>query len=331
MHALRAFCQTLCLLLVTAAGDAIAAATPSGQSARHVLTVRGAEILLDGSPIKLRGLRTSAALLSEETTRALIAHLDLFRSHGVNSISVYVMGSRFADVRGYRRDATLDPACAERLDRIIAAADLRRMIVLVGCLYWGTSRASEDLGHWTQADANRAVANTVAWLKERNHRNVFVDPDNEGMAHAARKWSIADLIAAGHAADPGCLMAYNARAAPPENADLLIHHSPRVSGKPYVETEGSPPGSNYWGAYSKRDGLYQYLNVGLYTEEMKERQKQATVQLIDQANGYFLAATWLQAPPPLGPHVLPGGDGSAGNPGIRWWLEFLRDRYGAYR
>ena len=37
-------------------------------------------------------------------------------------------------------------------------------MVLVGCLYWSTSRAKEDLGHWTQVEANRAVAQTVEWL-----------------------------------------------------------------------------------------------------------------------------------------------------------------------
>ena len=75
--------------------------------------------------------------------------------------------SPFTDVKGYRSDATLDPTHAARLGRIIEAADIRGMVVLVGCLYWGTSRAHEDLAHWTQNDADRAVANTVAWLKER--------------------------------------------------------------------------------------------------------------------------------------------------------------------
>ena len=55
------------------------------------------------------------------------------------------------------------------------------MVVLVGCLYWSNSRAKEDLGHWKQEHANKAVANTVRWLKEHNYRNVFVDVDNEGI------------------------------------------------------------------------------------------------------------------------------------------------------
>jgi hypothetical protein len=292
-----------------------------------VLTITGGELRLNGAPIKLQGLRTSAALMSDATTRDLIDHLDLFRDYGVNAISVYVMGSRFTDVKGYRPDATLDPIHTARLGRIIDAADARGMIVLVGCLYWSTSRASEDLAHWTQADANRAVANTVSWLRERNARNVFVDPDNEGMAHAARKWDIGAMIDAGHAADPACLIAYNSRQPPPVSADLAIHHSPKIAGKPYIETEGSPPRSNYWGDYSKRVGLYNYINVGVYTPGMKERQLAATTEHIERAHGYFLASTWLQAPPPLGPNMKPGGDGTPADPGIKWWLEYLRERH----
>jgi hypothetical protein len=61
---------------------------------------------------------------------------------------------------------------------------------------------------------------------------------------------------------------------------------------------------------------------------MKENQKSRTTELIERANGYMLASTWLQAAPPLGPRMTPGGDGSAEHPGIRWWLEYVRDRHG---
>ena len=61
---------------------------------------------------------------------------------------------------------------------------------------------------------------------------------------------------------------------------------------------------------------------------MKKRQEAATTQLIDGANGYILASTWLQAAPPLGPNMNPGGDGTRESPGIKWWLEFIRDRQG---
>jgi hypothetical protein len=61
---------------------------------------------------------------------------------------------------------------------------------------------------------------------------------------------------------------------------------------------------------------------------MKDRQKAATTEHIARANGYFFASTWLQAPPPLGPNMKPGGDGSAAAPGIEWWLTYLKEHHG---
>jgi hypothetical protein len=44
----------------------------------------------------------------------------------------------------------------------------------------------------------------------------------------------------------------------------------------------------------------------------------------------MLASTWLQCVPPHGPNADPGGDGSKNNPGIRWWLEALKEMNGEY-
>lgn len=321
--------MALCAFAVMTLGTKTLEAASRAQPVRgNVLSVRGSELLYNGSPTKLIGVRCSAALISDATTQQLIDNLDTFRSYGLNSMSVYVMGSRFSDVKGYRPDATLDPIYAARLARILDAADERQMIVLVGCLYWSTSRAKEELEHWTQREANLAVANTVKWLAERNYRHVFVDPDNEGMATRATGWSFAELIDAGHAANPACLMAYNSKAPPPANVDVAIHFSPRIPGKPYVETEGTPTNANYWGTYSKRDGYYNYLNIGVYSEAMKANQLGKTVEFIEGANGYLFASTWLQAAPPLGPNMVPGGLGTREDPGVRWWLEFVREKFG---
>lgn len=306
----------------------VSLACASSRGGGHVLSVAREHILLDGVPTKLVGLRMSNALMTDGTTQELIDHLAAFQSYGVNTISVYVMGSRFGDVKGFRPDASLDPVYAERLARIVGTADARGMIVLVGCLYWSESEAKADLGHWTQADANRAVANVVRWLKERNFRNVFVDPDNEGMAHKEKGWSIAEMIDAGHRENPECVIAYNARPEPPANADLTIHHAPRVAGKPYIETEGTPQVVPYWHDYSRREGYRNYLNIGIYSEAMKAEQRRDTDDGIANANGFLLASTWLQCPPPFGPNLRPEGDGSPADPGILWWLEHVKARHG---
>ena len=301
---------------------------------KHILSVRGTSTCLDGEPFVVAGLRCSNALISDRATDELIDHLDLFAAHGVNAFSVYWMGSRFGDVRGYRQDATLDPVYAARMARLLDAADARAMVVLVGCLYWGNSRAKWQ--RWTQADAARAVANSVAWLAERDDRHVFVDVDNEGMAQREAGFDDRQLLRAGKAVDPGCLMATNHKGRPPDEADLAIHHNDPVPDRPYIESEGSagnvPGGGGYWGPYSNlRDGSYTYSHIGVYTPAMIESQIARTHAHLDRGMGYMLASTWLQAPPPSGPNHRPGGSGRAGDPGIAWWLAHLRETYGPYR
>jgi len=293
------------------------------------LTVKGDRTLLNGQSFLAKGLRCSNALIREAATRELIANLETFKSFGINTISAFFMGSRFGDCQGYNRDGTLSAPHALRLGRIIEAADALGMVVVVGCLYWGATRGKWE--EWTQAEANTAVAETVRWLADHDYMNTLVDVDNEGMALAQAGFDNRALVLAGKAIDPDCVIATNFKGDPPPEADLGIHFAHPVAGKPYIETEGSPentPGG-YWGAYSKEEGVYAYLRVGEYTEAMKESQKTIAAQHLDRGWGYMLASTWLQAAPPQGPNHRPGGYGGPTDPGVRWWLEWLRERYGA--
>lgn len=332
----------------------LAMAVTAGTSAAgdYSFSVERDRLQLNGHAFKVVGLRCSNALISDAATEQLIENLDTFKSYGVNTVSVFLMGSRFGDVNGYRPDASLHPVYAGRLGRIIEAADDRGMVVLVGCLYWSTSQAKEDLeGVWTQAQANRAVANTVRWLRDNDYRNVFVDVDNEGMAHDATGWSIEEMIDAAHAVDPSIMVAYNDSDPPPANADLYIHHSPKVPGKPWLDSEATPRADGgYWGRYSKettmatRGRYYNYSRIGRYTKEMKADQFRQTQEDIERYNGHMLASTWLQCPPHEGvggPFMTPGGrseiedadrdiDELHPDAGILWWLEHVRQRYGPW-
>jgi hypothetical protein len=152
------------------------------------------------------------------------------------------------------------------------------------------------------------------------------------MARRERGFDNREMLLAGKAVDATCVIGTNYRGAPPPEADLALHFSDPAPGKPYIESEGSPcdiPGG-YWGTYSKREGLYAYINVGVYTPEMRDSQWATTREHLDQGKGYVLASTWLQAPPGQGPNHRPGGDGSPTDPGIRWWLERLQEVYGPY-
>ncbi len=80
------------------------------------LAVSGSQILLDGRPIKIIGLRCSNALISDVTTDDLIAALDRYRSYGVNTVSVFLMGSRFGNVKG---TISGEPMTGRRLPGIV--------------------------------------------------------------------------------------------------------------------------------------------------------------------------------------------------------------------
>jgi len=138
----------------------------------NVFGVNGSQTTLNGKPITVLGLRCSNALLSDTSTTDLIQYLDVYKRYGLNTVSVFVMGSRYGDIKGYNEDASLNEKFMVRLARIIEAADKLEMIVLVGCLYWGGSKAKWEL--WEQKDAERAIFNTVLWLAENNYRNVLL-------------------------------------------------------------------------------------------------------------------------------------------------------------
>jgi len=296
----------------------------------YVATIKGNKTYLNKQHILLTGLRCSNALISDMATLDLIEHLDEYKSYGVNTVSVFVMGSRYGNIKGYLEDASLNPVYMDRLAKIIEAADERGMIVLVGCLYWGGSTAKWEF--WTQKEANTAVANTIQWLHDHNFRNVIVDVDNEGMGRQQAGFDNTELVRAAKAIDPKILVATNYRDFPPKEADLGIHFSKQVKEKPYIESEATPtnaPGG-YWQDYSKAPPLENYINIGVYTSEMKLNQLQETRAHLDAGFGYMLASTWLQCVAPHGPNAKPGGDGSEENPGIRWWLEALKEMVGPY-
>ena len=286
--------------------------------AQHIFSVSGNRTYLDGTEFQVIGLRVSNSLISDEITDDLISRLDQYSEYGINTISVFFMGSRFGDVKGYREDASLDEAYAGRMARIIEECDRREMVVLVGCLYWGNSKAKWE--SWEQEDAEKAVTNTVRWLSENNYRNVLVDPDNEGMANREKGFDIAGMIRAGKTADPRIVIGYNAKGDPPNEADLALHFSSIDPARPYIESEGTM--TDYWGAYSKEKGLYKYINVGIYTEGKRAEQLDKTKELLDNGHGYMMASTWLQDIPP---NYQPGGAGTPCDPGIRWWLEFIKE------
>lgn len=326
-------------------------------ASQHVFSSKGTKLFLNEQAFKIIGVRCSNALISDRTTEQLIDNLDLYKTYGVNTVSVFFMGSRFGDVKGYRPDASLETKYTQRMARIIEAADQKGMVVIVGCLYWSLSKAKQDLSHWTQVEANRAVANTVEWLVANDYRNVILDPDNEGMAGRDRGWSTEALIAAAHAEDRSIWVANNTRQKA-INSDLNMHFGPKERTKPWLDSEATPgetPG-RYWSRFSKQtyqqdNTYYNYSRIGRYTAEMKADQLRTMRQHMEQYSGYVLASTWLQCGPAQGingPFTALGGRSNLGSngeedaawnthidaihpdAGLLWWFEHVREMYGRW-
>lgn len=299
--------------------------TSLNSEAQNVFSVRDGRTFLNEEPVRCIGLRCSNALLSDGTTNSLIDNLDTYRSYGVNTISVFLMGSRYSNIYGFAQTGDPEPAYFKRMGKIIRECDRRNMIVLVGILYWGSGE--HDLSNsyydkWTQNEVNKAIVSTMKWLDDENLKNVFIDPDNEGMAERSKGFDVAGMISEAKKANPGIPVAYNGTANPPEVADLTIHYGKKVPGKPYIQSEGTP--DQYWGEYSKEKGLNHYINSGIYTDGKKKQQIELTREHLERGDGYMLASTWLQNVPP---NYNTGGDGTPCDPGIRWWLEFIRKNY----
>lgn len=290
-------------------------------SGQYVFSVSGTKTYLNGQEILLKGFRCSNSLINDSAANDLIAHLDSFELYGLNSFSVYFQGSRYGNIGGYNQDATLNPIYSARMGKIIEAADVRGMVVLVGCCYYGTNNA--NFSNWGQQDFEHALANTVAWAKNHGYGNVFFDADNEGMAFQQKKYASTDsVVMAGKAANPTAIVAGYFGTCPAA-ADLAIHLSSHDATKPYAETEGD-------GIWSYGSGNYTASAIGVYAASDEKSAISGTFGHLTKGEGYMYSSMWLQAVPPLGPNAGFGGYGSSVDPGVRWWVDTIRAKYGPY-
>jgi hypothetical protein len=47
-------------------------------------------------------------------------------------------------------------------------------------------------------------------------------------------------------------------------------------GRPWIQSKGTPENADYCGGSSKREGYYNYIRIGRYTDTTKERQLKNT-------------------------------------------------------
>jgi len=304
------------------------------------LGLSGRTFTLDGQPFDMWGIRTASASQSEELTTALIANLDDYLAHGVNTVSVYFMGSS----GGYSDPFTPDGSAIaadhqRRMQRIVEACDRRRMVVIVGIFYQRSDRP--QLRDWPAAQ--NAVRTVAASL--RGHRNVILNIANEqnSSRYDAFTWrrvrNSPDVIelcqlakhtapqllvgAGGYDHEKNIILGQSPALdvllfdtnGPESSGDLFLRFRAAGIDKPMVNVET-------FGAWTAR-----FTPQGVFPDEPRK----AYLSEIDHAvrhDGLYLHFhnnLWLQATRDQGRIRYDlGGQGTPDDPGIRWYFEVVR-------
>ncbi len=307
------------------------------------VTREGDRLLVAGRPVKLWGVRTASASQNTDATRHLLAQLDDYQRHGINSVAVFYQGSSGGYSNPFSADGTaLDPAHHARMREIIEACDRRGMIVIAGIFY-------------QRADFPKAGAAFEAMVRTatralRPHRNVIINIANEqnsslykdsnvvfDLGDPAKLIALCDLV---HAEDPKRLVgaggydhAKNIVLGRARSVDVLLFdtNGPEdsaalfdrfvaagVTAKPIVNVE-------QFGAYSakpdfpKTPGVFTAANRAIFLREIEAARTRAF-------HTFFFDVRWLQGTGhgyTINRYDF-GGDGTESSPGWRWYAEAVR-------
>jgi hypothetical protein len=106
----------------------------------------------DGTPLELWGVRVASAAMTDGWTESLIDHLDTYLRYGINAFTVGYQGSSGGSRQTYARDGrAIDAGVQRRMERIIAAAAKRNMVVVVHTLFRGQrGRFDPENGSWLE-------------------------------------------------------------------------------------------------------------------------------------------------------------------------------------
>jgi hypothetical protein len=307
-----------------------------------VLSVEGSDFLLDGMTTQLWGIRVASAGMSEALTEHLIAQLDDYARHGVNSIAVFYQGSSGGQFDPFAPDGTdIDDAHQARMERIIEACAERDMVVIVGIFY---SEVEPVLADWAASvEAVRTVAQRLVV-----YDNVIINVANQQNAesYSARPWSqvqdlagLEELFRAVHEVDPTRIVGSggydpesNVEIGLSAEADVLLFSGGEladrmttfgdrgISDKPIVCVE-------LYGADTEA-----YTPAGVFSDATKARYfADADTGLSDPALSVFFHATpWTQIPSEASGLLRYdlAGAGTEADPGIRWYFEYVAELLG---
>ena len=314
----------------------------STERAGPTVTTDGDRICLDGSPVDVWGIRTSSATATDDQCEHLIGQLDDYVEHGVNAVTVFYQGCMGANYDPFSADGTeIDPDHQRRLERIVEACAERGMLVIVGIFY-----QHAPLGLESVEGVHAAVRTVTESLRPYGH--VVINIANE---HSSYGWGefadvfdmrdpdrIVDLCRTVHDADPDRLVGGGGYL--PETCavigrsgvcDVLMfdtgsealtgHDSGQcherltragVREKPVVNVE-------LFGGWTESfpRGVYPPEARLAYEQEVRRAAARPGLSV------FFHSNLWCQHPELPMRYDL-GGQGTADDPGIRWYFEQVR-------
>lgn len=119
---------------------------------------------------------------AERNVREFIAAMSTWRAHGLLAITVNFQGGSpegYSSTQpwitgGFADDGSLRPAFADRMGRVLDAADRLGMVVILGYFYFGQDDRLHD-----EAAVIRATDEATNWVLAGGWRNVLIEVNNE--------------------------------------------------------------------------------------------------------------------------------------------------------
>lgn len=307
-----------------------------GQSA---LTVNGDQFLYDGKPFDMWGIRTASATKDAAQTERLIAQLDAYKAHGVNTVTVFYQGSSGASYDPFAPDGlSVDTGHQTRMEQIIRACQQRGMVVIVGIFYQNAPLRLKN------AEAVRNAVRTVA-RKLKPYRNIIINVVNE---QNSNRWKdtadiydfrdpqhVIELCEIVHAEDARRLVGGGGY---DHDKNVVIGRSPAVDALLFDTGEPPPTSGQLYDRFLASGVTAKpMVNVELFggwTDQFprgvfQDAVKKAYYDEVDAAVSrkglyvFFFSTPWTQGEPMR--YDL-AGDGTTAHPGIRWYFEYVRNK-----
>ncbi len=316
------------------------------------LSIQGEHFHWGDQPLPFWGVRVASASQNESNTYDLINNLRIYKSFGINAISVFIQGSSGGYEDPFKKGGKkLEYDHLDRLTRIIKACKDLNMVVIVGIFYQRTMAFDKELSIQTEADVYRAVKTATKKLKR--YPNVIINIANEQNSGYYKEFkgfdfndpqNIISLCKVVKEVDKDRIVGAGGYH---DSLNVIIGKSPYVDALLFDTFSGDIEKNQHSGwhyDYFRAQGVVdkpiinvelfggwtgQFIPPGVYTEAGKKIHLQEIDEAIKRPGLYvhFHSNPWMQG-------VLDGypirydvdGLGTAKDPGIRWWFEYLRSQ-----